>query len=69
MIDEALDYVKRELSEYLALPPEDVHLEHPHVLKEKADLEGVFVSLVNIEEEKTTKNAPPYHRRDTTLEI
>ncbi len=69
MIDLALDYVKRELSEYLAISADDVHLEHPHVLKEKADLEGVFVSLVNIEEEKTTRNAPPYIRTGDALKM
>ena len=69
MIDEALDYVKRELSGYLTIAAEDVHLEHPHVLKEKVDLEGVFVSLVNIEEEKTTKNAPPFQRQNDAIKI
>ena len=61
MIDAALDYVKRELSEYLAIPADDVHLEHPHALKEKADLEGAFVSLVNVEEEKTLNHPLIYH--------
>lgn len=69
MIDEVLDYVKKELSEYLAIAAGDVHLEHPHILKEKADLEGAFISLVNLEEEKTTKNNSPYQRNGDALQI
>lgn len=69
MIDEALGYIKRELTEYLGIPADDVHLEHTHILKDTASLEGAFISLVNIEEEKTTKNAPPYQRIADELKI
>lgn len=68
MIDEALEYVRRELRDYLGIDDADVMINHAHLLKEPTNTNGVYISLVNVEEERVLKNTSHHLRvNDQTL--
>ncbi len=56
MINEAIDYIRREIRDFLGIDDTEAIINHAHVLKEQNNLGGVYLSLVNIEEEATLKN-------------
>jgi hypothetical protein len=56
MINEALEYIQRELRDYLGIDDADAIINHAHLLKEPNNAKGVYISLVNLEEEKVLKN-------------
>lgn len=56
MINEALEYIRRELRDYLGIDDTEVMINHAHLLKEGNNTNGVYISLVNIEAETVLKN-------------
>lgn len=62
MLNDALEYIRREIRDYLAIDDTEVILDHAHRLKELNATHGVFISLVNIEEEALLKNTPHQRR-------
>ena len=64
MIDLALEYIRKELRDYLGVDDTEVFIDHAYMLKENSDKKGVYVSLVNVEEENTLKNTSHYTRVD-----
>ncbi len=56
MIDDAIEYVRQEIRDYLGLANQEVIADHIPVLKETANAQGVFLSLVNLEEETILRN-------------
>ena len=68
MIDEAIGYLRREVRDYLGLTDSEVVLDNAHVLKETGNQTGVYLSLVNVEEETTLKNLDHVVRSNNTVE-
>ncbi|MFV1980219.1 MAG: DUF4255 domain-containing protein [Rhodothermia bacterium] len=68
MIDEAIGYLRREVRDYLGVSDAEVILENAHVLKEANNAGGVYISLVNVEEEATLKNSEHFVRINNTIE-
>lgn len=58
MINDAVDYIRREVRNYLGVDDTEVILDNVHVLKESQNNTGVYISLVNVEEETTLRNSP-----------
>ncbi len=56
MIDDAIEYVRQEVRDYLGLTNQEVITDHIYLLKDKANAQGVFLSLVNLEEETVLRN-------------
>lgn len=56
MIDDAIAYIRREVSAYLGVNEDDVIPGLIHVLKEENNSRGLYMSLVNLEEETTLRN-------------
>jgi len=69
MIDQTLQFIRNQLSEddVLDLGLNDIITDNFHTLQSSPNREGVFISLVNIEEEKTLKNKPSYIRLNNQL--
>ncbi|HWR83759.1 MAG TPA: DUF4255 domain-containing protein [Candidatus Deferrimicrobium sp.] len=66
MINEALSYIRRKVRDGLDPNVSDgeVILGNIHALKENTNQRGVYISLVNLEEEATLKNTNHYRRND-----
>ena len=62
MINDALEFIRREIRDQLAIDDAEVILDHAHRLKETSWSNGVILSLVNIEEETVLKNTSPQTR-------
>jgi len=62
MIEETLQFIRTKLSEdpTLDLDANEIIADNLHVLQTNALQEGLFYSLINIEEEGTLKNTPNY---------
>lgn len=56
MIDDAIAYIRRELVGYLGVVDTDVITGNVHALKEDNATRGLYVSVVNLEEEPTLRN-------------
>ncbi|NLE61578.1 MAG: DUF4255 domain-containing protein [Planctomycetes bacterium] len=56
MINEAVEYVRREVRDHLGVPDQDVFIGDIHALKADNKKRGIYISLVNLEEENTLKN-------------
>ena len=56
MIGDAIEFIRKELRDYLGVPDEEVLLNTPRKLIEDANATGVFVSLVNVQEEPALRN-------------
>jgi uncharacterized protein DUF4255 len=69
MINDAIEYIRKEIKDYLAIDDSEAIIDNIPLLKETAGAPGVYVSLVNIEEEHTLKNTSQYVRRNGTIEI
>ena len=66
MINDAIDYIRKEVNNYLAVDDTDVIIGNIHEFKEK-DSHGLFLSLANIQEEITLKNTSHYIRQNNTV--
>ena len=53
MIKDVTDYILKELIKSTALTDGDLLPGHIHELKENNTVHGIYISLVNLEEEKT----------------
>jgi hypothetical protein len=62
MIKDATEYIMKELKEFIPLTDGDLLPGHIHELKENNTVHGIYISLVNLEEEKTLVNEPHYVR-------
>lgn len=67
MIDEAIDYIRQEVRLRLGISDAEVIAGNIHILKENANASGVYVSLVNLEEEIALKNTSHYTRVNGTV--
>ncbi|MEX0290378.1 MAG: DUF4255 domain-containing protein [Flavobacteriaceae bacterium] len=69
MIEETLQFIRTQLSNdpTLDLNANDIIAENLHTLHNDPNKEGLFLSLVNIEEEATMKNKPNYVRINSQL--
>ena len=56
MIDEAIDYIRREVRDFLGVLDAEVIAGNIHELKENGGVNGLFISLVNLDEESTLRN-------------
>ena len=63
MINDALEYIRRELRDHLGVTDSEVEIESARVLAENETTDGALITLVNIEEEPTLRNTP--HRVET----
>jgi hypothetical protein len=61
MIDEAIEYVRREMRDTLGAGDDEVLIGNIHGLKE-GNARGVYISLVNVQEEPALKNTPHFVR-------
>lgn len=62
MIHEAVSYVRREVRDRLGLPDTEVRIDSARVLSERNNAQGLAITLVNLEEEKTLRNEPSTER-------
>jgi hypothetical protein len=67
MIDDAITYVRDEVRTYLGLTNQEVITGHLHELKDNTSMMGVFLSLVNLEEEPTLKNGSRFVRQNDVV--
>jgi hypothetical protein len=67
MIDDAIDYIRREVEERLTLDSSDVHLGNIHVLKDQNNNRGLYMSVVNLEEETTLRNTSHVVRQNNSV--
>ncbi len=58
MIHEAVNFVQKELQKQLEIPATDVIVGNINDLKEQNNQKGLYISLVNIQEEESLKNVP-----------
>lgn len=58
MINEALEYVRRELRDHLEVTDSEVTIESARVLADSEAADGALITLINIEEEPTLRNTP-----------
>lgn len=58
MINDALEYIRRELRDHLGVTDSEVIIESARVLADNDGPDGALISLVNIEEEPTLRNTP-----------
>ena len=58
MIDEAMEFIRREVRTHLELTDGEVQLESARILTQEGGADGVAISLVNVEEEPTLRNTP-----------
>ena len=56
MINDAIEYVRKEVKAFLNIADADAIINNVHVLKETSPAEGVYISLVNLKEETALKN-------------
>jgi hypothetical protein len=64
MINEAVEYIRKEIRDFVNLVDGDLYPGHIHVLKENNQAHGVYISLVNIEKENTLANIAHYIREN-----
>ncbi|MEQ8778900.1 MAG: DUF4255 domain-containing protein [Roseibium album] len=57
MISEALEFVRREVRDHLAVSDAEAQLESARVLTEEGS-EGLTITLINVEEEAALRNTP-----------
>ena len=64
MIDDALEYIRKEIREDLNLADQEVMIDNLHVLKDETNAEAAYVSLVNLQEEAALKNTEHFVRQN-----
>ncbi len=55
MINDAVDYIRKVVSQSLSVDDADVIAVNAHMLKDQTK-QGIYITLVNLEEERTLKN-------------
>ena len=55
MINDAVEYIRKEIKSHLGIPIGEVNVGNIHLLKDESKT-GVYISLINLEQEKTLKN-------------
>ncbi len=68
MIDDVLRYVRIELRDRLGVADAQIMIESARVLANQDNLEGAYITLVNVEEEPTLRNTPVIEREGATLQ-
>lgn len=68
MIHDAMNYVRRELRDRLTVADAQVMIESARILSAQDNTEGAYITLVNLEEEPTMRNAPVIAREGSTLQ-
>ena len=68
MINDAIEFTRKEIRDYLRVSDTDIIAGNIHVLKDNANQLGVYLSLINLEEECTLKNTSHYVRRNGNVE-
>lgn len=58
MINDALEYIRRELRDHLGVTDGEVSIDNASVLAEDEAADGALITLVNIEEEPALRNTP-----------
>lgn len=66
MIKQTLEYLTEELTFGLGLDSADVNLDNLKKLQEE-NAQGLIISLLNVEEESTLKNAPHFIRKNNQV--
>ncbi len=64
MIDEAVDYIRREVRDFISVDDSEVIIGNIPSLKDDNNSRGAYISLINIEEENTLKNTPLHVREN-----
>jgi hypothetical protein len=67
MIDEVLMYIKKEMQAYIGASDAEVFIEGLQALRHDNGTRGVYISLVNLEEEGTMKNTRHYIKQDNEV--
>ena len=68
MINEAVEYIRKEVRIFLNIDDADAIIDNIHVLKsENGPAEGVYISLVNVKEETALKNGDHYVRENNQV--
>ena len=66
MIHDAVEYIRKEVRDYLAVTDEEVVAANPHVLKEQENASGAYIGLVRVEEEPSLRNTEHHVRAGGT---
>jgi hypothetical protein len=64
MIGEALAFIRKEIINFLGLDDSEVITGHIYKLKETENASGVYISLINLEEETTLRNTPHHIKQN-----
>jgi Pvc16 N-terminal domain len=67
MINEAIEYIRREIRVVLGVDDTEVIAGNVHELKDSNNIRGLYLSLVNLEEESTLKNNNHYLRQNNDV--
>lgn len=67
MLNEAVEYIRREVRGFLGVDDAEVISGNVHILKDSTNGRGVYLSVVNFEEESTLKNTSHYIRQNGTV--
>ena len=63
MIADAVEFIRREVRDHLAVADDEVITNSARKLVEEANPPGAYISLVNVEEETALRNTPHVERR------
>lgn len=58
MINDVLEFIRRQLRDHLAVSDGEVRIENARVLAENDGADGAIISLINVEEEPALRNTP-----------
>jgi hypothetical protein len=64
MIDQALDYIRKEVRTRLGVDDSEVLTGSVHALKDQDNAKGAYISVVNLQEETALRNSDHVQRRD-----
>lgn len=67
MIADAIEFIRKEVRNHLGVSDEEVIINTLRTLSEDAAPSGVFISLVNVQEETALRNTPHVERRNGQL--
>ena len=67
MINDAVDYIRREVRNHLGVDDSEVLVDNVHIIKEPDNANGVYISLVNVEEETALKNTSHHIRQNNQV--
>jgi len=67
MINDAVEYIRREVRDRLGIDESEAIIDNIHAMKEPDNATGVFISIVNVKEETTLKNGDHYVRENNQV--